>query len=181
MITRSKDRITRPIQQLNLYVSTPAAILKSHIQAIQNPNWQNAMLDEFNALIKNDLGPLNYFLGISATRTTSGLYLSQSKYASEILERDCMLNYNPCRTLADSEKKLGPEGTPVLDPTLYRSLARALQYLTFTRPDLSYDVKQFCLYMQDPQKPHLNALKHVLRYVRGTMDLGLELYQSLTS
>ncbi|GKD89488.1 ribonuclease H-like domain-containing protein [Tanacetum coccineum] len=87
-----------------------------------------------------DLGPLNYFLGISATRTTSGIFLSQTKYATESLEREQMLNYNPCRTPVDTEKKLGPEGSPVIDPTLYRSLAGALQYLTFTRPDLSYAI-----------------------------------------
>ncbi|GKE21081.1 ribonuclease H-like domain-containing protein, partial [Tanacetum coccineum] len=71
--------------------------------------------------------------------------------------------------------------TPVSDPTLYRSLAGALQYHTFTRTDLSYVVQQLYLYMHDPREPHLNALKCVLRYVRGTMDLGLELYQSSTS
>nr|GEY30480.1 myb-like protein P [Tanacetum cinerariifolium] len=53
-------------------------------------------------------------------------------------------------TPVDTEKKLGPEGSPVADPTLYCSLAEALQYLTFTRPDLSYAVQQLCLYMHDP-------------------------------
>nr|GFB45583.1 hypothetical protein [Tanacetum cinerariifolium] len=74
------------------------------------------------------LGPLNYFLGISTTRTTSGIFLSQMIYAIEIFERAQMLNYNPCRTLVDTEKKLGPEGSPVTDPTLYHSLAGALHY-----------------------------------------------------
>ncbi|GKA43502.1 ribonuclease H-like domain-containing protein [Tanacetum coccineum] len=110
-----------------------------------------------------DLGPLNYFLGISTTRTTSGIFLSQKKYAIEILERAQMLNCNPCRTLVDTEKKLGPEGSPVTNPTLYRSLVGAIQYLTFTRPDLSYVVQQLCLYMHDPREPHLNAMKRVLR------------------
>nr|GEY93275.1 ribonuclease H-like domain-containing protein [Tanacetum cinerariifolium] len=61
-----------------------------------------------------DLGPLNYFLGISATRTTSGIFLSQTKYATEILERAQMLKCNPCRTLVYTEKKLGPEGSPLI-------------------------------------------------------------------
>ncbi|GKE21184.1 ribonuclease H-like domain-containing protein [Tanacetum coccineum] len=68
------------------------------------------------------------------------------------------------------ESKLGPEGAPVQDPTLYRSLAgglRGLQYLTFTHPDLSYAVQQICLYMHDPREPHLAALKRILRYVQG--------------
>ncbi|GKA21055.1 ribonuclease H-like domain-containing protein [Tanacetum coccineum] len=109
-----------------------------------------------------DLGPLNYFLGISATRTTAGIFLSQTKYAIEILEQAQMLNCNPCRTPVDIKKKLGPEGSPVTDPTLYHNLAIALQYLTFTRPDLSYVVQQLCLYMHDPREPHLNAMKRVL-------------------
>ncbi|GKD95810.1 ribonuclease H-like domain-containing protein, partial [Tanacetum coccineum] len=88
---------------------------------------------------------------------------------------------NPCRTPVDTEKKLGPEGLPVTDPTLYRSLVGALQYLTFTRPDLSYVVQQLCLYMHDPREPHLNSMKRVLRYLRGTTDLGLQLFRSTTS
>ncbi|GJX35907.1 ribonuclease H-like domain-containing protein [Tanacetum coccineum] len=108
-----------------------------------------------------DLGPINYFLGISATRTPTGMFLSQLKYAIEILERANMLKCNPCKTLINTEKKLGPDGPLVTDPTLYHSLVGALQYLTFTRPDLSYVVQQLCLYMHDPQEPHLVALKHV--------------------
>ncbi|GKB61555.1 ribonuclease H-like domain-containing protein, partial [Tanacetum coccineum] len=98
-----------------------------------------------------DLGPLNYFLSISAMRPV------------------------------DTEKKLGPEGSPVTDPTLYRSLARALQYLTFTRPDLSYAAQQLCLYIHDPREPHLNAMKRVLCYLRGTTDYGLQLFQFTSS
>jgi len=55
----------------------------------------------------------------------------------------------------------------------YRSLAGALQYLTFTRPDIAYAVQQVCLHMHDPRDPHLAALKRILRYVRGTLHLGL--------
>ncbi|GJU31095.1 ribonuclease H-like domain-containing protein [Tanacetum coccineum] len=80
-----------------------------------------------------------------------------------------------------TESKLGPEGAPVQDPTLYRSLAGGLQYLTFTRPDLSYAVQQICLYMHVPREPHLAALKRILRYVQGTLDLGLHLYSSSTT
>ncbi|GJX15819.1 ribonuclease H-like domain-containing protein [Tanacetum coccineum] len=85
------------------------------------------------------------------------------------------------QTPIDTEKKLGLEGSPVTDPTLYRSIAGSLQYLTFTRPDLSYAVQQLCLYMHDPLEPHLNVMKRVLRYLRGTTDLGLQLFRSTTS
>ncbi|GJX04230.1 ribonuclease H-like domain-containing protein [Tanacetum coccineum] len=115
-----------------------------------------------------DLDPLNYFLGISDTRTTSGIFLSKKKYVTEMLERAQMLNCNPCRTSADTKKKIGLEGPPVTDPTLYRSLAGAFQYLTFTRPDLSYAVQQLCLYMHDPREPHLNAMKRCPATRRST-------------
>ncbi|GJU87512.1 ribonuclease H-like domain-containing protein, partial [Tanacetum coccineum] len=84
-------------------------------------------------------------------------------------------------TPIDTEKKLGPKGSPITDPTLYCSLAGALQYLTYTRPDLSYAVQQLCLYMHDPREPHLNAMKRVVCYLRGTTDLGLQLFRSTTS
>ncbi|GJS73534.1 ribonuclease H-like domain-containing protein [Tanacetum coccineum] len=70
-----------------------------------------------------DLGSLNYFLGVSAQRSKSGLFLSQSKFAEEILERAHMQHCNPCKTPVDTESKLGSDGDPVRTPTLYRSLA----------------------------------------------------------
>nr|GEZ16784.1 ribonuclease H-like domain-containing protein [Tanacetum cinerariifolium] len=81
-----------------------------------------------------DLGALNYFLGISVMRDSSCMFLSQRKYAMEILERGT--------SVVDTESKLGDGGTLVVYPTLYRSLAGSLQYLTFTRPDITYDVQQ---------------------------------------
>nr|GEX12202.1 ribonuclease H-like domain-containing protein [Tanacetum cinerariifolium] len=128
-----------------------------------------------------DLGPLNYFLGVSVTRDTSGMFLSQQKYATEVFERVGMLTCNPCHTPVDTDSKLSADGDPVSDPTLYRSLAGALQYLTFTRPDISYAVQQVCLFMHDPREPHFLALKRILRYVRGTLSYGLQLYSSTTS
>ncbi|GJX52954.1 ribonuclease H-like domain-containing protein [Tanacetum coccineum] len=128
-----------------------------------------------------DLGALNYFLGISVVRHPTGLFLSQKKYARQLLERAHMVNCNPSRTPIDTDSKLGPDGVPVQDPTLYRSLAGGLQYLTFTRPDLSYAVQQVCLYMHDPREPHFAALKRILRYVQGTLELGLQLYASATT
>nr|GEU40410.1 ribonuclease H-like domain-containing protein [Tanacetum cinerariifolium] len=74
----------------------------------------------------------------------AGLFLSQKQYAIELLVRAHMTNCNP---------------------------SSGLQYLTFTRPDISYAVQQICLYMHDPREPHLAALKRMLRYIRGTLDV----------
>ncbi|GJR97541.1 ribonuclease H-like domain-containing protein [Tanacetum coccineum] len=89
-----------------------------------------------------DLGPLNYFLGISVIRDSSGLFLSQKKYAVEILDRAYIVNCNPNRTPIDTESKLGSDGDMVAELTLYRSLAVHHNNLTFTRPNISYEIQQ---------------------------------------
>lgn len=101
------------------------------------------------------------------------LYLSQRQYMLDILDRAGMRDCKPCTTPVDINPKLSTDGDPVSDATDFRSLAGALQYLTFTRPDISYAVQQICLHMHDPREPHLAALKRILRYIRGTLDLGL--------
>ncbi|GJY56274.1 ribonuclease H-like domain-containing protein [Tanacetum coccineum] len=103
------------------------------------------------------------------------------KYVVKILEKAHMVNCNPSLTPVDTESKLGVDGDPVSDSTLYRSLAGSLQYLTFTRPDISYAVQQVCLHMHDPWEPYLSALKRILRYVRGTLHYGLQLFSSSTT
>nr|GEX98523.1 ribonuclease H-like domain-containing protein [Tanacetum cinerariifolium] len=104
--------------------------------------------------------------------------VSAKKYDLGFLDRAHMANCNPSRTPIDSESKLGSNGDPVSDPTLYRSLAGSLQHLTFTRPDISYAVQQVCLYMHDPREPYFLALNRILRYVHGTLDYGLQLFSS---
>ncbi|GJZ92495.1 ribonuclease H-like domain-containing protein [Tanacetum coccineum] len=90
-----------------------------------------------------DLGSLNYFLGISVMRDSTRMFLSRRKYAVEILERAGMVSCNSNRMHVDIKSKLGDDGDPVSDPTLYQSLTGSLQYLTFTHPDISYAVQQF--------------------------------------
>ncbi|GJY33887.1 ribonuclease H-like domain-containing protein [Tanacetum coccineum] len=65
----------------------------------------------------------------------------------------------------------GADGLLVSVLTLYGSLAGALQYLTFTRPNLSYAVHQVCLYMYDPREPHLASLKRSQMYMGRAADL----------
>nr|XP_020172578.1 uncharacterized mitochondrial protein AtMg00810-like [Aegilops tauschii subsp. strangulata] len=126
-----------------------------------------------------DLGDLHYFLGIRVTRSPSGFFLSQQQYADDILERAGMDSCKTVATPVNTKAKLpSADGPPVDDPTAYRSLASALQYLMITRPELAYAVQQVCLHMHDPRAGHLALLKRVLRYVRGSTDLGLHLHAS---
>jgi hypothetical protein len=125
-----------------------------------------------------DLGPLHHFLGISVSRTDVALHLSQRQYTLDILKRAGMSSCKPCSTPVDTHSKLSKDGAPVADATQYRSLAGALQYLTFTRPDIAYAIQQVCLYMHDPREPHLALIKCILRYLQGTLDHGLVLHRS---
>jgi hypothetical protein len=84
-----------------------------------------------------------------------------------------MVECKPCATPVDTQGKLSATGPPVADPTGYRSLAEALQYLLFTRPDIAYAVQQVCLHMHDPREPHITALMRILWHLRGTLDFGL--------
>ena len=64
-------------------------------------------------------------------------------------------------------------GVPLSDPTQYRSIVGALQYLTFTCPDIAFSVQQHCQFMSHPTTTHLEAAKRVLRYIRGTLHFGI--------
>jgi hypothetical protein len=132
-----------------------------------------ALQQEFSM---TDLGPLHHFLGLTVTRHPDGFHLSQRQYILEVLERAGMTDCKPCSTPVDTSGKLsGTEGQSVTDPTHYQGLAGALQYLTFTRPDISYVVQQVCLHMHDPREPHYMLIKRILRYLHGTLDHGLHL------
>ena len=81
----------------------------------------------------------------------------------------CRAGMSECHsttTPIDCKSKLSAsDGPPVADPSEYRSIASALQYLTLTQPDLAYAVQQVCLFMHDPREPHLALVKRILCYV----------------
>ncbi|KAJ9552405.1 hypothetical protein OSB04_016450 [Centaurea solstitialis] len=122
-----------------------------------------------------DLGKLNYFLGLEANYTDQGIFLSQSKYAHEILTRAKLIDAKPVSTPLAAHVQLVRDGVPFSDPTLYRSLVGALQYLTITRPDLAYAVNSVRQFLQAPTVDHFLAVKRILRYVKGTLAFGLSI------
>lgn len=127
----------------------------------------------------SDSGKLHHFLGVKAEFINGGIFLSQKAYTEDIIKRAGMIDCKPCSTPVDLQSKLSLEdGDLIPDATQYRRLAGALQYLTFTRPDISYAVHQICLYMHAPRVPHLNALKRIIRYLQGTKSLGQQLRKS---
>lgn len=115
-------------------------------------------------------------MGISVTRQRGGLFLSQPKYTQENMHRAKMDNCSLVHTPVDTTGKLFADlGNLIDDPISYCNLAGALQYLTFTRPDISYVVQQICMHMHAPRSSHLNALNRILRYMKGTLSMGLHI------
>ena len=117
-----------------------------------------------------DLGHLNYFLGLEITHSTNGLYITQAKYASELLSRAELTNNKTVDTPVELNAYLTPSGgKPLSNPSLYRHLADSLVYLTVTHPDISYVVHQVSQYLSAPRSTHYATVLCIFRYLKGTL------------
>ncbi|CAN6722333.1 unnamed protein product [Malus baccata var. baccata] len=102
------------------------------------------------------------------------LFVNQSKYTKELVKKAGMEHCKPTSTPSKPHSQLlTTEGIPLSDPTHYRSLVRALQYLTFTRPDIAHSVNVVCQYMTNPTELHLHLVKRIIRYLQGTATCGI--------
>ncbi|GKD24502.1 retrovirus-related pol polyprotein from transposon RE1 [Tanacetum coccineum] len=114
-----------------------------------------------------DLGPLHYYLGIEILRNLTGITMSQRKYALELLQSGQVLNEKPAITTIDPQNPLNDTvGTPLPDPSHYRTLVGKLIYLTITRPDISLDAQLLSQFSHSPRITHMKALLRVLRYIK---------------
>jgi histone deacetylase 1/2 len=128
-----------------------------------------------------DLGELHFFLGIEVRKCPNGIVLTQEKYAKDLLRKVGMSKCTICPTpLSTSETLSLTDGTPLgsEDCSNYRSVVGALQYLTLTRPDLSFSVNKVCQYLHAPTTVHWTAVKRILRYVQCTIQIGLTFQRS---
>ncbi|CAL9020273.1 unnamed protein product [Prunus brigantina] len=148
----------------------------------QSNKVQSLITSLSKAFAMKDLGPLSYFLGIEVTRMPTGLHLSQNKYTCDLLIRAHLQDSKPCATPVASGSQLSVmDGIPLSDPHEYRSVVGALQYLTVTRPDITYAVNQVCQHMHQPTTVHWIAVKRILRYLKGSSTDGLFFAQGNTT
>ncbi|GJU91635.1 ribonuclease H-like domain-containing protein [Tanacetum coccineum] len=111
------------------------ATIRTVLSLALSRNWPIHQLDVKNAFLNGDLYEIVYMyqppgyayrVGLSSSHCDSSLFIYQDgskKYALELLDRAHIANCNPTRTPVDTESKLGSDGDPISDPTLYRSLA----------------------------------------------------------
>ncbi|CAL8176000.1 unnamed protein product [Prunus armeniaca] len=141
-----------------------------------SPQLVQTVIDDLGVVFDmKDMGRLAYFLGLQVSYdSTGGIFVHQTKYAQELLNKAGMTNCKACPTPCKPHNQvLRTEGQPLTDPTLYQSLVGALQYLTFTMPDLSYSVNTVCQYMTTPTEAHFDLVKRILRYIQGTIQYGI--------
>jgi histone deacetylase 1/2 len=125
-----------------------------------------------------DLGRLHYFLGLEVSHSATGLTLTQQKYSQDLLRLDGMLQCMAGTTpMSASDRLSALDGTLLSsdDDTEYRNIVGGLQYLTITRPVISYAVNSVCQFLHAPRDTHWTVVKRILRYVRVTAALGLHL------
>ena len=136
-------------------------------------------INKFKAEMKkmfsmSDLGLLSYYLGLEVQQTEVGIRIGQAAYAAKLVERSGLSDCNVCAVPMESRLKLSKESeSPLVDAMEYRSLVGGLRYLMNTRPDITYAVNYVSRFLEKPKEDHRAAVKHLLRYVAGTLDLGV--------
>ncbi|RVW13483.1 Retrovirus-related Pol polyprotein from transposon TNT 1-94 [Vitis vinifera] len=147
-----------------------------------NPSRVHQIISQLSShFALRDLGDISYFLGIEVTRLSHALHLNQQRYIHQLLERANLHEAKSANTPGALGKLLSAaDGEPLsaLDATHYRSLVGALQYITLTRPEISFVVNRACQYMARPTTSHLQAAKRILRYLKGTATHGISIHAS---
>ncbi|CAM8917439.1 unnamed protein product [Rhodiola kirilowii] len=137
------------------------------------------LVDQFEAHMQKEfkmsmVGEMNYFLGLQVIQKDDGIFISQSKYAKNLIKKFDLEKASHKRTPAATHLKITKDdaGTRV-DQTLYMSMIGSLLYLTATRPDIAYAVGVCARYQADPKESHLLQVKRIINYVCGTVDFGI--------
>ena len=117
---------------------------------------------------------MHYFLGTEVWQKDGEVFMSQGKYANEILRRFHMEKCKSMQTpLVGNQRKEDATSGEVVAVTIYQQLVGSLMYLVNTRPNLCFAVNQLSQDMVQPTKLFWKETKYVLRYLRGTSQYGL--------
>jgi len=120
-----------------------------------------------------DIGLMAYFLGLEVTQKEEGIFVSQTSYAKDILERFKMESCNMVSTPIENGVELRKSKVGNVDPTYFKILVGSLRYLTCTRLDILYRVGLISRYIETPDQSHLNAAKRILRCIKGIINEGM--------
>lgn len=120
------------------------------------------------------VGELAYFLGLQVNQMDDSIFISQSNYAKNMVNKFGMENASHKRTHAPTHLKLSKDEKCVnVDQSLYRSMIGSLLYLTASRPDITFVIGICARYQVEPKMSHINQMKRILNYINGTNDYGI--------
>ena len=120
------------------------------------------------------IGELNHFLRLQISQQESGIFISQSKYAKNLVKKFGLESTSFVRTPMSPNVKLTVDLlSKSVDSSLHRSMIGSLLYLTASRPDINYSVGVCVGYQANPKESHMIALKRIIKYVKSTADFGV--------
>ncbi|GJS69018.1 retrovirus-related pol polyprotein from transposon TNT 1-94 [Tanacetum coccineum] len=137
------------------------------------------MCDEFSKIMHDEfemsmMGELNFFLGLQIKQMEDGIVFNQSKYIKEMLKKFGLEDSKPMKTPMSSDTKLTKdEDCKSVDSTKYRGMIGILLYVMESRPDIMFSVCLCARFQEAPKTSHLEAVKRIFRYIKGTTHLGL--------
>ncbi|KAK0588038.1 hypothetical protein LWI29_033242 [Acer saccharum] len=120
------------------------------------------------------VGELSYFLGLQIRQMHDGIFITQAKYAKNLVKKFGLEKAKHCDTPMSTTLKLSKDASgKSVEQTLYRGMIGSLLYLTASRPDISFSVGVCAKYQADPKESHLSSVKRIIRYVNGTSNYGI--------
>jgi uncharacterized membrane protein YciS (DUF1049 family) len=134
-------------------------------------DFSKIMHDEFEMSM---MGELKFFLGLQIKQLEDGIFFNQSKYIKDMLKKFDLEDSKQIKTPMSTETKLTKdEESESVDSTKYRGMIGSLLYLTASRPDIMFSVCLCARFQEDPKTTHLESVKRIFRYIKGTTNLGL--------
>ena len=120
------------------------------------------------------VGELNYFLGLQVKQRKDGIFISQEKYAKNLVKRFSLDSKKHTSTPMSSSAKLSCDAAGIeVDPTFYRSMIGSLLYLIASRLDITFSVGVCTLFQEASKESHLTVVKRIIRYINGTSNYGI--------
>jgi Reverse transcriptase (RNA-dependent DNA polymerase) len=138
-----------------------------------------ALVEEFSILMSSEfemsmMGELNYFLGLQIKQRPEGTFVNQEKYAKELMKKFGVEDSNTSKTPMTTNINLDADesGKP-MNISQYRAMISSLLYLTASQPDIMFSVCLCARFQSNPKESYLKVVKHILKYIKGTLCLGL--------
>ena len=163
-IHRSKDELLMaPIYVNDIVSKVPSSDLALNFAEDMKTEFEMSMVSE-----------LTFFLGLQIRQLKDGIFISQSKYVTELVKKFVIESTKHSRTPLNTTTKLSKDTSRKdVEKKIYRSMIGNLLYLTTSRPNISFSIGVCARYQANPKESHLISIEIMIQYIYGTLDYGL--------